>query len=167
MTQPAAPCGRVVFWAFTRTGLNFPINPMVASWLMMRSRFLLACALALDACRRAPAPMPDVLTEVAGAWHRTSVSELPPSLARDAVPPAAIVRIRAASYEGPGKLDARVYQLTSPAVALDVAQRWKPAAGTVFFYQDRFFVLVQWQTADRKALHEFVATLEKKFTAGQ
>jgi hypothetical protein len=108
--------------------------------------------------------MPDVLAEVVGAWHRTSVSELPASLARDAVPPADVVRIRTASYEGPGKLDARVYQLTSPGVALDVAQRWKPAPGTVFFYQDRFIVLVQWQTADRKALHEFVATLEKKFT---
>jgi len=168
MTQPAPPCGRAVFLAFTRTGLNFPINPMVASWLMMRSRSLLACALAFGACRRAPAPMPYVFPEVVGQWHRTSVRELPAPAERSGpVPPADIVRIRAASYEGPGKLDARVYQLTSPAVALDVAQRWRPAPDTVFFYQDRFFVLVQWQTADRKALHEFVAALEKKFSARQ
>ena len=61
----------------------------------------------------------------------------------------------------------RVYQLTSSAAALDVVQRWRPAPDTVFFYSDRFFVLIQWQTADRKALQEFVGALEKKFPAKQ
>src|ERR1017187_2775483 len=134
---------------------------------MRRSRFLLACALALSACRRAPAPTPDIFTEVVVAWHRTSIGELPPALELDSVPRAAVERIRAATYEGPGKLDARLYQLTSPAAALDVVQRWKPAPGTVFFYSGRFFVLIRWQTADRKALREFVGALEKKFRARQ
>ena len=133
----------------------------------MRLAMILVCALFPGSCRRAQAPMPDLFTNTAGAWHRTSLRELPPSLAPDSMPPAAIERIRAASYEGPGKLDARVYQLTSPAVALDVVQRWKPVPGTVFFYSGRFFVLVQWQTADRKALQEFVGTLEKKFAVKQ
>src|ERR1035437_8099521 len=166
ITQPAAPCGRVVFLAFARTGLNFPITPMVASCLMMR-RAISAGLLALVSCHRAPAPLPALFTDVAGAWHRPYVRDPPPSAAPDPVPPAAIERIRAASYEGPGKLDARVYQLTSSAVALDVVQRWKPVPGTVFFCSGRFFVLVQWQTADRKALQEFVATLEKQFSARQ
>ena len=109
--------------------------------------------------------MPDIFTDVVGAWHRTSVRELPSQAAPDPVPPAGIERIRAASYEGPGKLLARVYQLTSSAVAMDVVQRWRPAPDTVFFYNGRFFVLIQWQTADRKALQEFVAALEKKFPA--
>jgi hypothetical protein len=86
--------------------------------------------------------MPDIFTEVVGAWHRTSAGELPPALEPDSVPRAAVERIRAASYEGPGRLDARLYQLTSPAVALDVVQ-----------------------TADRQALREFVGALEKKFPA--
>ena len=132
---------------------------------MMRPALSLACTLALAACRRAPAP--DLFTEVVGTWHRTSVAELAVSKAPDPVPPDAIERIRAASYEGPGKLDARIYQLTSSAAALDVAQRWKPAPDTVFFYDDRFFVLVRWQSADRKALHEFVGTLEKTLNARQ
>jgi hypothetical protein len=101
--------------------------------------------------------MPDIFTEVVGAWHRTGVRDLPP--------PAGIERLRAASYQGPGALDARVYQLTSPAVALDMAQRWKPSPDTVFFYGDRFFVIIRWRTADRNALREFVAALEKKFPA--
>ena len=131
----------------------------------MRLAMILICALFPCSCRRAQAPMPDLFTDTAGAWHRTSLRELPPSLAPDSMPPAAIERIRAASYEGPGKLDARVYQLTSPAVALDMAQRWKPSPDTVFFYGDRFFVIIRWRTADRNALREFVAALEKKFPA--
>jgi hypothetical protein len=111
--------------------------------------------------------MPEIFTEAVGVWHRTSIGELPPALEPDSVPRAAVERIRAASYEGPGKLDARLYQLTSPTVALDVVQRWKPAPGTVFFYSGRFFILIRWQTADRKALREFVGALEKKFPARQ
>jgi hypothetical protein len=122
-------------------------------------RILLAFAFATGACRRAAAPMPDVFTTEVGAWHRTSVAELSP--------PAGVERLRAASYQGPGKLDARVYQLPSPAGALDMAQQWKPSPETVFFYNDRFFVLIRWQTADRQALHEFVGVLEKRFPGRQ
>ena len=124
---------------------------------MMRLVFSVICVLALVSCRRDAAPMPDVFAERIGAWHRTSAGELPPSAASGAVSPAVVERIRAATYEGAGKLEARVYQLSSPA----------PAPGTVFFYSGRFFVLIQWQTADRKALHEFVGILEKKFPAAQ
>ena len=126
---------------------------------MAQPRFLLACALAVASCRRAPAPIPDVFTGTIGAWHRTSASEPPPG-------GAPIERILAASYQGPGKLEARVYQLASPALALDMAQRSQPAPDTVFFYKGRFFVWIQWQAADRRALKEFVVALEKKFPAG-
>jgi hypothetical protein len=132
---------------------------------MMRLVFSVTCVLALVSCRRDAAPMPDVFTEKIGAWHRTSVGELPAPAASGTISPAVVERIRTATYEGAGKLEARVYQLTSPAAALDVVQRWTPAAGTVFFYSGRFFVLIQWQTADRKALHEFVGILEKRFPA--
>ena len=84
---------------------------------------------------------------------------------RTPVPQAVIERRRAASYEGPGKLDARVYQLSTPAVALDVVQRWHPAPDTVCFYAGRFFVVVKWESAERRALQEFVSALEKKFAA--
>ena len=66
-------------------------------------------------------------------------------------------------YEGPGKLDARLYVLDSPAVALELAQRWRPSADTVFFYSGRFFAVVKWQDADRIALKAFVAEVQKRF----
>ncbi len=55
--------------------------------------------------------------------------------------------------------------MSTPAVALDVVQRWHAAPDTIFFYADRFFVVVKWESADRKALQEFVALLEKRLDA--
>ena len=116
----------------------------------------------LASCHRAEAPMPDLFPETAGAWHRTAVREMKPAEAPDPVPQAGIERIRAASYEGPGKLEARVYQMSTPAVALDVVQRWQAAPDTVLIYAGRFFVVVSWKEAERGALREFVSALEKK-----
>jgi len=71
-----------------------------------------------------------------------------------------------ATYEGPGKIEARVYALSSPAVGLDLAQRWRPSADTVFFYRGRYFVVVKWQEAERKALEAFVKELEQRLEPG-
>ena len=134
---------------------------------MTRSCLLCALGIQLAACHRAEAPVPDIFPENAGAWHRTALREIRAAEAPDPVPRAGIERIRAASYEGPGKLDARVYQMSSPAVALDAGQRWRPAPQAVFFYSDRFFAVVRWESADRTALHEFVSGLERKLSAKQ
>jgi hypothetical protein len=119
-------------------------------------------AMLLGACGRVE-PMPDLFPDVAaGEWHRTSLRDLPASESPDPVPRTSIDRIRTATYQGPGKLEARVYQLSSPAVGLDVVQRWHPSADTVFFNQGRYFVVVKWQEAERKALQAFVRELETR-----
>jgi hypothetical protein len=93
--------------------------------------------------------------ETVGAWHRTALEDQKPAATETGVE-----QIRAASYEGPGKLEASAYRMTAPALALDRAQRWQPAPDTIFFYGDRYFVTVHWQSADRAALHQFVSTLQ-------
>ena len=165
-TQPAAPCGRAGVLAFARAGLNFPIQCDVSIVLMTRP-LLTVFLLGMAACSRVPAPMPDLFPESVGEWHRVSVREPKAEEAPDAVPRASVERIREASYDGPGKLDARVYQMSTPAVALDVVQRWNASPDTVFFYADRFFVVVQWHAAERKPLQEFIAALQKKLNAKQ
>jgi hypothetical protein len=121
-------------------------------WMML--------AILSSACGRV-APMPDLFPQVvAGVWHRTALRDLPVSESPDPVPRNSVDRIQTASYEGPGKLEARVYQLTSSAVGLDMAQRWHPSADTVFFNQGRYFVVVKWQDAERPALQAFVRELE-------
>src|ERR1039458_80408 len=110
---------------------------------MTGSRFLLAMALTLTGCRRAAMPMPNVFPETAGSWHRVSLADLTAAQAPDPAPAVSIERVRAAVYEGPGKVEARVYQMTSAAVALDVVQRWAQTSNTVVFESDRFFVAVK------------------------
>lgn len=127
-------------------------------WIAMAMAMLIALA----GCGRIE-PMPDLLPEVAaGEWHRTSLRDLPVGESPDPVPRTSIDRIQAATYQGPGSLEARVYQLSSPAVGLDVVQRWHPSADTVFFHQGRYFVVVKWQEAERKALQAFVKQLETR-----
>lgn len=118
-------------------------------------------ALALSACRNSP--MPDLLPEtVAGVWRRVAVREMAPSESPDPVPRTAVRRLETAQYEGPGKLEARVYELSSSAVALDVAQRWHPSADTVIINQGQFLLVVKWQEADRQALRRFMEEMENR-----
>jgi hypothetical protein len=78
------------------------------------------------------------------------------------VPRSSVDQFQRAAYEGPGKLDARVYVLDSPAVALELMERWRPSADTVFFNLGRYFVVVKWEDADRKALRAFAAELQMR-----
>lgn len=128
---------------------------------MTRRRWLWVAA-AGAGCRSTP-PRPDLFPPVVAAvWRRTAVRELSPGDAPEPVPRTVINHLQTASYEGPGKLEARIYELESPAIALDMVQRWRPSADTVFFYRDQYFVVIKWQDADRKALSGFVAELEKR-----
>jgi hypothetical protein len=135
---------------------------------LMSRRNWIWLALALGACG-SNAPLPaDLLPEtVAGVWHRAATRDLPVSDAPDPVPRTSVERLQVTAYEGPGKLEARVYELSSPGVGLDLAQRWRPSADTVFFYRGRYFVVVKWQQADRKALEEFVRELERRLAAAK
>ena len=125
----------------------------------MRLRFCALPALLLAACGKVE-PMPDA--ESAGEWRRTSLREASAGEAPDPVPRLSIERIEIATYEGPGKLEARLYRLSSSAVGLDIVQRWHPSADTVFFDKGRYFVVVKWQEAQRAALQSFVRQLESR-----
>ena len=183
-TQPIAFCGRFAVLDFPPAGLYFAITAMVSprnraamqeSSLMTRKRIwpVLALALGLAACGTKELQLAEVLPEtVAGddggravKWRRTAVRDLAAAGAPDAVPRKYIEAIRSASYEGPGRLEARAYRLISPDVALDVVQRWKPSMDTVFFYRGRFLVVVKWESANREALQEFVRELERRLGA--
>lgn len=129
----------------------------------MKRRTLCLLTFAFSACRQQANFPPDIFPEtVAGVWRRTDVHDLSASEAPDPVPRTSVERLKTAAYEGPGKVEARVYQLASVAVGLDLAQRWRPSADTVFFNQNIYFVVVRWQVADRKALQAFVADLQKQ-----
>jgi hypothetical protein len=136
---------------------------MQESKLMMRRKWMwLPLAFVPGACRE-KAPPPELLPEtVANAWRRTSLREAPVSEAPDPVPRSSVNRLQTAEYEGPGKLDVRVYELTSSAVGLDMVQRWRPSSDTLFINPGRYLVVVKWQQADRQALSEFMREMDKR-----
>jgi hypothetical protein len=134
--------------------------PHTSAKRMNRSFWLLVVAFC--ACRKSAPPLNLFPQTIAGGWRRTGLAHPSLSDAPDPVPRTAVNRFETATYEGPGKLEARVYELDSPGVALDLVQRWRPSADTVFFYRDRYFVVVKWQEADRKALEAFVRELEAR-----
>jgi hypothetical protein len=130
--------------------------------MTLRAGFALAALIALaGACREtATAPLDLLPQNVAGGWRRASLRQTPVSEAPDPVPRNAVTRVETAEYTGPGKLEARVYELTSPEVGVTLSQRWRPSADTVFFSRGRYFVVINWQQADRSALKDFVRELE-------
>jgi hypothetical protein len=127
----------------------------------MTRRCWIAITAALAACGKQPRAI-DVFPQTIGPWRRTSLREPGLGETSDPVPQSSVRRVQAATYEGPGKLEARAYELTSSAVGLELAQRWRPSADTVFFWAKQYFVVVNWQEASRKALQEFTSTLEKR-----
>jgi hypothetical protein len=124
---------------------------------------LALAALAACGSRGAPAvqPFPETM---AGVWHRTELREPSVSDSPDPVPRSEVRRFILAEYQGPGKLEARIYELTSKAVGLDLAQRWRPSADTIFFWAGDYFVVIKWQEADRKALQGFTRELETRLS---
>lgn len=134
---------------------------MQESKLMTRRKWICA-ALTLNACHEKEAPVDLFPETIANVWRRVSLQELPVSDAPDPIPREGLKRLQLAAYEGPGKLEARAYELTQFSVGLDMAQRWHPSADTVFFNEGRYFVVVKWQEADRKALHDFVRGLVER-----
>ena len=127
---------------------------------MTRRLFLLPLLFA--ACRAPERAAPALPDAVAGAWRKTATRGLAPAAAPEPLARNTVRRAVQASYEGPGKADVTLYELSSSAAALDAVQRWRPMPDTVFFYKDNLFVVVKWQGADRKAVGEFVRALEKQ-----
>ncbi|MGO9011053.1 MAG: hypothetical protein ACLQPN_13205 [Bryobacteraceae bacterium] len=136
---------------------------MSESKLMTRGLKILAagacCALA--GCQRPVAIPPNLFpASAAGGWQRVVAREVPVSEAPDPVPRNEIEWLEEGLYEGSGKVDARVYALSSATVGLELSQRWRPSADTVFFSRGYFFVVIKWQAAQRQALESFMRELQ-------
>lgn len=133
----------------------------------MTRRIWALLPLALAGCQKSPPPVALFRESMDGGWRRAALAELPVSEAPDPVPRTAVKRLTTARYDGPGRLEARAYELTSSATGVVLAQRWRPSADTIFFNRGQYFVVVKWQAADRKALQEFVRHVERLLGPGQ
>jgi hypothetical protein len=128
---------------------------------MMRRKWI-SVAFVLAACRQSAPPLDLFPQTVANVWVRTALADTPVSESPDPVPRTAVKSLRTAAYEGAGKLEARAYELDSATVGVTLSQRWQPSADTIFFARGRYFVVIKWQSADRRALQAFVQDLQKR-----
>jgi hypothetical protein len=122
----------------------------------MARRYWIVLALVSSACSQPPRSAGSVLpASVGGVWQRKSLRDIPP-------PRPSIVRAFEADYEGAGKLTVTLYETKVSGTAFEMTQHWRASPDTVFFDKSRYFVLVKWEQADRKALTTFVRGLQKE-----
>jgi hypothetical protein len=127
----------------------------------MDRRQLILGLLMLVACGRAkPAP---VFPPALGGWQLKSAQSFPAGTAPETVRKTGTRGWWSADYEGPGAATVELYELTSAEGGLDLVQRWRPAADTVVWYTQRYFVVVRWRGADRAAVGALVRGLQKQF----
>jgi hypothetical protein len=134
----------------------------------MTRRWLVLALLALGACGSKPEMAPNLFPETAaGGWRLAEAHNLSAADAPDPVPRSSVEQVRAAVYKaGDAEIQSRVYLLSSPEVGAALEGRWRPSADTVFFSRGSYFVVVKWQAADRKAVQEFVAALQRRLGTG-
>src|SRR5690349_6511464 len=110
----------------------------------MTRRAAMALLLGCAACAKRE-PSIDPFPETLAGWKRTSIRELPPAEFPEQMPKANVRRAQVAGYEGQGKTEVRAYELTRQEIGLDIAQRWRPEADSVFFWARSYFVVVTWK----------------------
>ena len=121
----------------------------------MTRRFWIVFALACSACSQSPRSAASLLpANVGGVWQRKSLHDIPP-------PKPSILRAIEADYEGAGKVTIDLYEAKVSGTAFEMTQHWRAAPDTVFFDKGRYFVVVKWVQADRKALTGFVRGMQK------
>ena len=129
---------------------------------MTSRRGLLGVALLLAGCGK-PGGRQNLLPETVGSqWRRASLGGITTSGLQPPLTASTVKRGQSAQYDGPGKVDVMLYELSSSAAALDAVQRWRAEANSIFFYRDEFFVVVHYDAAaDRQALNAFVRDLSQ------
>ena len=118
-----------------------------------------ALCVALFAACRAPRPAPLAFPESVGAWKLKQAHEV---AASEPIRRLGLKTAKGAEYEGPGKIVAEAYELTSSAAAFEAEQQWRPLADTVAFHRDVYFFVIHWENADRSAVSAFVREMEKR-----
>jgi hypothetical protein len=122
----------------------------------MDRRVCLVLLLLTPACRRGAGVEQLLPPTVADGWKRGAI------VAAQGGPgqPAGALRTWNATYSGPGAIHVRLYEMNSSAGGLDATQRWKPAADTVVFHHEQYFVTARWENVNRAELTGFVRALE-------
>src|SRR5258706_12721224 len=61
-----------------------------------------------------------------------------------------------AVYAGPGTVTVTLTEMRSSGDAFEALQHWKPEAGRMAFFKDKFFAVAESKDLDQKAINAFV-----------
>jgi hypothetical protein len=128
----------------------------------MERRLWIAVGVLLGACTQKTQP-PAFPPTVAGSWQLKGSQSFPATSAPELIRKLGTRGWWSATYEGSGSTTVELYELTTPAVGLQLVQEWRPVADTVVWYTVRYFVVVRWRSADRIAIGAFIRALQKQF----
>jgi hypothetical protein len=128
---------------------------------IVRQSFFALLLVALLSCG-SPTPALFQFPSTAGPWKLKEAKDLPAVNAPEQARRLGLKRAQMAEYEGPGRLEAEVYELTSDAAAFEMEQTWRPVADTVAFHQAAYFAVIRWQNAARSDVSAFVREMQKR-----
>ena len=127
----------------------------------MNRIFFSLCAVLLVACNSTP-PAGFVFPQAVGGWKLEQIKDLSAGDAPEPIRRLGLTRTQSGEYVGPGRIAARVYEMTSPSGAFEAEQTWKPTADTVAFHKGKYFAVIHWEKAERTAVSTFVRQMEKQ-----
>ncbi len=132
---------------------------------MTRRLFVLAGAIWTGCKSRRTSP--DVLLppSIEGGWRRTSIVTAGVENAPELLRRLGLEQVYNAAYDGPAPAAVTVYVMAAQTSAFEAAQKWRPEADSVFFYQEQYFVRVGWKKAERAAISKLVRGLENHLKA--
>jgi hypothetical protein len=126
----------------------------------MKRRWCLLLTIGLASCGSTPRPL--VLPQnLASVWRLQSSHAEPAATAPEMIRAIGTRGWTAATYQGPGKVDLAIYELTSEPGGLEMVQKWRPQANTVVFYTPRYFVAVKYDVPDRAPVNALITALQK------
>lgn len=103
--------------------------------------FLPVIVLYISGCSSQPKPLPAPPAALPGGWKLAAPGSpvSPPPL----VTQYGVKRSFAAIYNGPCALKVTFYEMPGESSSFELTQKWRPAAGMLFFHQGPWFVTVE------------------------
>jgi hypothetical protein len=123
-------------------------------------RSLLAAAVVSWSCGKREGEAITLPAELPGGFRKRQGASVPEAAWPDMVRRLRCEAAYRGEYEGGTGLAVTVYRMTASSSAFELAQKWRPAAGVLFFHAGALFVTLETPGASHAALNEVAKALE-------
>jgi hypothetical protein len=124
-------------------------------------------AVAAAGCGRSAKPLAEVFPRELEGWRLARMEAVPLENAPPDIRRLGAREAARASYVGRGAVELTLYDMTNRKSAYAALRLARESAGSVAFYHDRYFGVVESPGADRAALAAFSSAFEKRLAGGR